>query len=118
MGSGNAQGCIRNAKNCFGFQFLQRYHKDGNEFLNHILRVTGDETWVSFVNVETKEQSAVKAVDARTFTKQDENFKQTMPIYQKADGNCFMEQERSDGGIHVTRNHNKVRSILRNTVSV
>jgi hypothetical protein len=37
--------------------FLERYHKDGNEFLNHIVRVTGDETWVSFVNVKTKEQS-------------------------------------------------------------
>jgi hypothetical protein len=37
--------------------FLQRYHKHGGEFLNRIVRVTGDETWVSFVNVETKEQS-------------------------------------------------------------
>jgi hypothetical protein len=36
--------------------FLEQYHKDGNEFLNDIIRVTGDETWVSFVNVETKEQ--------------------------------------------------------------
>jgi hypothetical protein len=44
--------------------FLERYHKDGDEFLNHIGRVRGDETWVSFVNVETKEQSAMKAVDA------------------------------------------------------
>jgi hypothetical protein len=33
----------------------ERYHKDGNEFLRHI--VTGDEIWVSFVNVETKELS-------------------------------------------------------------
>jgi hypothetical protein len=33
---------------------LERYHKAGNEFLNHT--VTDDETWVSFVNVETKEQ--------------------------------------------------------------
>jgi hypothetical protein len=37
--------------------FLEQYHKDGNEFLSHIIWVTGDETWVSFVNVETKEQS-------------------------------------------------------------
>jgi hypothetical protein len=37
--------------------FLERYHKDGNEFLNRIVRVTGDETWVSFVSVETKEYS-------------------------------------------------------------
>jgi hypothetical protein len=38
----------------FGFDFLERYHKDGDEFLNHIVQVTGDETWLSFLNVETK----------------------------------------------------------------
>jgi histone-lysine N-methyltransferase SETMAR len=37
--------------------FLKRCHKDGDNFLKHIARVTGDETWVSFVNVETKEQT-------------------------------------------------------------
>jgi hypothetical protein len=26
---------------------LERYHKDGDEFLNHIVRVTGDKIWVS-----------------------------------------------------------------------
>jgi hypothetical protein len=36
--------------------FLQQYHKDCNEFLNHI-QVTGDEACLTFVNVETKEQS-------------------------------------------------------------
>jgi hypothetical protein len=35
--------------------FLQRYHDEGDEFLDKI--VTGDETWVTFVNVETKQQS-------------------------------------------------------------
>jgi hypothetical protein len=34
---------------------LEQYQKDSDEFLSHI--VTGDETWVSFVNVETKEHS-------------------------------------------------------------
>jgi hypothetical protein len=34
---------------------LERQHKDGDEFLNHV--ITGIETWVSFVNVETKEQT-------------------------------------------------------------
>jgi type IV secretory pathway VirD2 relaxase len=37
--------------------FLERYHKEDDEFLNNLVRVTGDESWVSFVNVETKEQS-------------------------------------------------------------
>jgi hypothetical protein len=37
--------------------FLESCQKDGNEFLNHIVRVTRDETWVSFMNVETREES-------------------------------------------------------------
>jgi hypothetical protein len=37
--------------------FLEQCYKDGIEFLNHIIGVTGDETWALFVNVETKEQS-------------------------------------------------------------
>jgi hypothetical protein len=48
--------------------FLDWHQKDGNEFLNHI--VTDEETCVSFVSVETKEQSAVKVVNAHTVTKQ------------------------------------------------
>jgi len=35
--------------------FLQRYWEEGDEFLDRI--VTGDETWVQFMNAETKEQS-------------------------------------------------------------
>jgi hypothetical protein len=31
--------------------FVERYHKDGEEILSQIVRVTGDETWGSFVNV-------------------------------------------------------------------
>ncbi|GFU24439.1 histone-lysine N-methyltransferase SETMAR [Trichonephila clavipes] len=36
-------------------EFLSRYHTDGEDFLNRM--VTGDETWVAHVNVETKQQS-------------------------------------------------------------
>jgi hypothetical protein len=49
MGSENAHGCL--------FDFLERRHKDGDKFLNQIVQVTGGETWISFVNVETTEQS-------------------------------------------------------------
>jgi hypothetical protein len=35
--------------------FLERYHNDDDEFLSNI--IAGDETWISFVNAETKEQS-------------------------------------------------------------
>jgi hypothetical protein len=37
-------------------------------------------------------------------------------VCRKADCNCSLGQERSaDGGIHATRGHNNVRSVLRNT---
>jgi hypothetical protein len=36
---------------------IDQYHKDDSEFFRQIIQVTGDETWVLFVNVETKEQS-------------------------------------------------------------
>jgi hypothetical protein len=43
-------------------------------------------------------------------------FKQTLPAFQKADGNCFLGQEISaDGGIDATRNYSDVRDILRDT---
>jgi hypothetical protein len=56
-GSENGHRCTQNAENFFSFDFLEQYHKDGDEFVSHIVRVTGDEIWVSFVDVETKEQS-------------------------------------------------------------
>jgi hypothetical protein len=39
----------------WAFEFLERYCKDGKEILNQIVLVTGDETWISFVNAEVKE---------------------------------------------------------------
>jgi hypothetical protein len=37
-------------------------------------------------------------------------------VCQKADGSCFLGQERSaGGGIHATRDHNNVTNILQNT---
>jgi hypothetical protein len=44
------------------------------------------------------------------------NFKQTLSVCQKDDGNCFLGQERSvDGGIHATRDHNNITSALQST---
>jgi hypothetical protein len=34
--------------------FLEQYHKEGNEFLNHIVWVTGDETWVKLWMLKPK----------------------------------------------------------------
>jgi hypothetical protein len=55
MTSKDAQRCAQNAENDFGFDFLQQYHKDGDEFLGHIVCVVGEETWVLFIDVESKE---------------------------------------------------------------
>jgi hypothetical protein len=49
--------------------FLERYHKDGDEFISHIVR----NRWrnLSFI-CECWNQRAIKTVDAHTFTKQSE----------------------------------------------
>jgi hypothetical protein len=41
----------------FDFDLLEPYCRSRDEFLNHIVIVTGDETWVSLGSTETKEQS-------------------------------------------------------------
>jgi hypothetical protein len=94
--------------------FLQRYHKDSDEFLSHVVRVTGDETWVSSVNGETEKQSKQWM---NTYPPNKlEKCKQTLSACQKADGSSFLGQERSaDGEIYATMYHNNVRSVLRKT---
>jgi hypothetical protein len=64
MESENAHGCAQNAEDGFS---LERYHKDGDGFLSHIERVVGDETWVSFVNVETKNSQSSAPNKPKTF---------------------------------------------------
>jgi hypothetical protein len=112
--SENAHRCAENAENGFGVSriFLGRYHKDGEEFLDHIIRITGDETWISFVNVETKEQP--KQWMHTHEPNNSKKFKQTYAC-QKADGNFFLGQERSVDVIHGTRDRNDLRNLLRNT---
>jgi hypothetical protein len=34
---------------------LEQYRKNGDELLNHVIWLTGDGSWVLFVNVEFKE---------------------------------------------------------------
>jgi hypothetical protein len=52
-------------------------------------------------------------VDAHTFTKQAE--KVSTNVCQKADGNCFLGQERrADGGIHEIGDYN-ISSVLKST---
>jgi hypothetical protein len=56
VGSEKAYAYEKDANNGCSFDILQRCHKAGGEFLNNIVRVTGDETWLLFLNVETEEQ--------------------------------------------------------------
>jgi hypothetical protein len=57
MGPENANGCALNAENIFGFDILERYYKVGIEFLNFIVQIIDDKILVSFVKIETKDQS-------------------------------------------------------------
>jgi hypothetical protein len=63
--------------------FLGRCPKDGDDFLQHIVLVTGNEIWVSFMNVETKEQSK-----QGTYIHQKSLIVQTNAVYQKAEGHA------------------------------
>jgi hypothetical protein len=82
MGSKNAHRCAQNTENGFGFDFfLERYDRDGDEFLNQI--TTGLVTWVSSVNVETDEQS--KQWMHTHLPTQVKNFKQMLSACQKDD---------------------------------
>jgi hypothetical protein len=83
IGFENSHGCAQNIQNSFNFDFLQRYYKDDVEFLNHIVQVTDGEAWVSFVNIETKEQSK-QWMPTHSPSKLN-MFKQTSFACQKAD---------------------------------
>jgi hypothetical protein len=79
-----------------------------------MVRATGDETWGSVANVETKEQS--KQWMHTHSPNKLKKLKQTLSACQKADANCFLGQEKSaDAGIHATRDNNNVISVLQNT---
>jgi hypothetical protein len=77
----------------FGFEFVERYHKDANKFLSHI--TLEDELYVSLVNVETEGQQNSGRINQKTYR------------------TCFPGQERSvDGGVQATRNHSNIRNVL------
>jgi hypothetical protein len=90
MGSENAHGCTLNAENGSHLILLEQCHKDGDEFLNHIVQVTGDENWVSFETVETKKQS--KQLMHTNSPNMLKKIKQMLSACQKADENCFLGQ--------------------------
>jgi hypothetical protein len=80
----------------FDFTFLEWYLKDGDEFLNPIIQVTGNETCILFHSLNKLKK-----------------FKQTSTC-KKVDSSCFLGQERRPGGgIHATKDHN-VTSVLQN----
>jgi hypothetical protein len=113
MGSENANRRTRNKENGFGFNLLEQNHKHSDEFLNHIIDVTGDKS-VSLVYAETREQSKqwMHIYSPNMLKKLNKN----LSSCQRADETCFLGQERSaDGGIHATKDHNNIRSVLQNT---
>jgi hypothetical protein len=96
----------------WAFDFFRAIPQRWCEFLSHIARIRGDKTWVSFVNVETREQSKQWMHTFITQVKKVE----TNSACQKADGNCFLGEEKSSGvGINATRDKSNVRNVLRNT---
>jgi hypothetical protein len=106
MGFENALSCPRNAENGFGFDISRPItQKNGDEFLNNIVSVTGDKSWVSFVNVENKEQS--KQWMHTHSPKKSKKCKQTLSACQMV--TISWDRKRSsDGGIHARMDYNNV----------
>ena len=55
MGAQDAYRGAQKQRVACALTFLMRYHKEGDGMLSHI--VTGDETWVSHITPESKQQS-------------------------------------------------------------
>jgi hypothetical protein len=55
MGSENGHGYAQKGKNGLGFDFFRAIPQIWR-LIYHIVRVTGDETWFSFVNSKIKKQ--------------------------------------------------------------
>jgi hypothetical protein len=112
MCSNNAHSSTQNAESGFSFSFFIAVPKDGNEFLIRSIQVTGDETWVSFVNVETKEQTKQWT---RTHSPNEmKKFVAFLPV-RKLMANVFWDRKGVlIVGIHATRHQNNVIIVLRN----
>jgi hypothetical protein len=110
MRSENIHGCIQNAENGLGFDFLQPYREVGDKFLNHIIRVIGDETWVSFVNVETREQSN-QWMHTHS-PKKPKKIKNRLSARNLVEPAFFFIRK---GVLMVELMHNNVKSVLRST---
>lgn len=109
MDSEKVHECMQNAENGFGFDTFGAIPQRWQWIFHHILHRTGDETCLSFMVVETKEQSTLWICAYQT------SQNSSSIVCQKSD-NCFLRQERSaDGGIHTSRDRN-VRSVLQNCI--
>jgi hypothetical protein len=112
MGSENAHRGAQNTDNGFGFDFLEHSHKDDNEFLSHTVQETGDETWVSSVNVETKKQSkqwkhTYSPNKLKKLNKHLPARKLMATVFWDRKGVLVVD------GIHATRDYNNITSVLR-----
>jgi hypothetical protein len=116
MDSKNAHQCTKNAGDGFSFDFL-RVIPQRCQWISQSHR-TSNRSWnVDFI-CECWIQRAVKAVDAHTLTKQAKKnlHKHCLPARKLMASVYSVWQEWSaDGWIHVTRDHNNIRSVLRNT---
>jgi hypothetical protein len=115
MGSENAHACAQNARNVKALTFLRMISRSWR-WISHSHR-TSNRWWNFGLIRECWNQRAVKAGDATHFPQRGrKKLKQTSSACQKADGNCFLWQGKECcGEIHATRDHNNVRSVMRNT---
>ena len=89
--------------------FLSHHEEEGEEFLDKI--VTGDETWIPFVNSETK--AASKQWMHPHSPNKPKKFKQTLSNRKHMAGNRLLGPQRNPfGRVLATRGHNQLRGLL------
>ena len=87
--------------------FLTHYHNEGEDFFKFI--VTGDETWVLYDNLETKEQS--KQWMHTDSPSKPKKFKQTLS--KRKTMASFLRPKRSVvGGLYAAGDNNNKGSLL------
>jgi histone-lysine N-methyltransferase SETMAR len=94
--------------------FLEHYHQEGDNFLDQILVVTGDETWVSHNIPESKRQS-LEWHHSHSPSKPIK-FKQTLSTWKSPINSFFLGPERRPSGkIHPQRPNHQHCDILCNS---
>lgn len=113
MGSPDVHECMQNAEKSFSFHFFRVIPHRWHSLLNYIIQVTCDETWLPFVNTETKEQSK-QQTHTHSPNKPKKVLNKCLPA-RKMITVFWNRKAVLMVKFNATSDHNNIRSVLWNT---